>query len=136
MDAPVVVPPRVVGPLGKSQPPPQRSGPPTFSVKQQQQQQQERLERQEMGHVERISRHEHDLEQQRKMLQEVRSRLAPVREKSAALRVLVADPPEPGGDEVQPPLPPPLHPPPVIEEIVEPEETQVQVEVVAAEHAS
>ena len=206
MDAPVLFPPRVAGPLGKSQPPPQRSGPPTFSLKQQQQQQQnrwagfskqnkqpgppgagvgpfnasktedaggnsdliralqllqsilspedfskyekvlappkaekakrreeallekvqtqERLERQEMGHVEQISRHEHDLEQQRKMLQEVRSRLATVREKVAALRVLVADPSELVGNEVQPPLPPPLHPPPVIEEIVEPEETK------------
>ena len=42
MDAPVVVPPRVTGPLGKNQSPPQRSGPPAFSVKQQQQQQQNR----------------------------------------------------------------------------------------------
>ena len=39
MDAPVVVPARVTGPLGKNQPPPKRNAPPMFSVKQQQQQQ-------------------------------------------------------------------------------------------------
>ena len=211
MDAPVVVPPRVVGLLGENQPPPQRSGPPT--VKQQQQQQQnrwaglnkqnkqpgppgagvgsfnagrvddgggnsdlilqllqsilspedfskyekvlsppkaektkrreeallekvqtqERLEKQEMGHVEQISKHEYNLEQERKMLQEVRSTLATVRDEVVALRALVADPTEPSGHEIQPPLPPPLHPPPVIEEVVEPEETQLVVEVQPAE---
>ena len=201
MDAPVVVPPRIVGPFGKHQPTAQRNVPPTFSAKQQQQQQQnrwasqnkqnkqpgppgggvgvlnantgkvedignacdliralrllqkilspedfekyekvlippkaekakrreeallemvktqERLEKQEMGHVEQISKLEHNLEQQKLMLQEVRSRLGTVREDVAALRALVTDPSEPNGNEVQPPLPPPLHPPPVIEEI-------------------
>ena len=78
---------------------------------------QERLEKQEMGHVEQISKLEHNLEQQKLMLQEVRSRLGTVREDVAALRALVADPSEPNGNDVQPPLPPPLHPPPVIEEI-------------------
>ena len=89
---------------------------------------QERLENQEMGHVEQISKHEHSLEQQRRMLQEVRLRLATVRDWVSALRALVADPWEPGGNEVQP-LPPPLHPPVIVEEIVGPEETQLDNEV-------
>ena len=85
---------------------------------------QERLEQQELGHVEQISKYEHNLEQQKLMLQEVRSRLATVREEVSALRALVADPTEPSGNEVQPPLPPPLNPPPVMEEI----ETQIDIE--------
>ena len=194
----MVVPPRVVGPLGKNEPQQQKNTPPTFSVKQQQQQQQnrwaslnkqnkqpgplgggvgsfspgktedaagntdlvrasqllqniltpedfskyekvltppkaekakrreeallekvqtqERLEKQETGHVEHISKLEHNLEQQKLMLQEVRSRLGTVREEVSALRALVADPSEPNGNAVQPPLPSPLLPPPVIEE--------------------
>ena len=66
----------------------------------------ERFEKQEMGHVEQISKPEHNLEQQKLMLQDVRLRLATVRDEVSALRALVADPSEPVGTEVQPPLPP------------------------------
>ena len=69
---------------------------------------QERLEKHETGHVEQISKLEHNLEQQKLMLQEVRSRLGTVREEVSALRALVADPSEPSGNEVQLSLPPPV----------------------------
>ena len=191
MDAPVVVPATVVGPIGKNQAPPQRSAPPTVSVKQQQPRpranqgkqtgplppscgagvgpvnvpkadtaaadtvralqllqsvmfvkdfskyekllapskmeekkklreeallekvrSQERLQNQELGHCEQTSKLEHNLEQQRAMLQEVCTRLLVVRDEVSALRALVADPTEPTGPVPDPPsLPPPRTPP-------------------------
>ena len=61
---------------------------------------QERLEKQEMGYCEQINKLGHNLEQQRLMLQEVRTRLQVVRDEVSASRALVADPTEPTGQRL------------------------------------
>ena len=55
---------------------------------------QERLEKQEIGHCEQNYKLEHNLEQQKSMLQEVRTRLQVVRDEVSAFMALVADPTE------------------------------------------
>ena len=63
-------------------------------------------EKEEQKHGEMIAKHEHNLAQQKAMLETVRTRLAEVRDTGGALRALVSETREP-------PLPPPREPPPV-----------------------
>ena len=67
-------------------------------------------EKQEQKHQELIAKHEHNLVQQRAMLESVRTQLADVRDTVGALRALVSETREPPNNPVVPPLPrePPL----------------------------
>ena len=70
-------------------------------------------EKQEQKHLELIAKHEHNLAQQRAMLESVRTQLAEVRDTVGALRALVSETREPPINSVVPPLPPPREPPPM-----------------------
>ena len=72
-------------------------------------------EKQEQKHLEMIAKHEHNLAQQKAMLESVRSQLAKVRDTVGALRALVSETKEPPISSVVPPLPPPREPPPPLE---------------------
>ena len=69
-------------------------------------------EKQEQKHLEMIAKHEHNLAQQKAMLESVRSQLAEVRDTVGALRALVSETKEPPISFIVPPLPPPREPPP------------------------
>ena len=69
-------------------------------------------EKQEQKHLEMIAKHEHNLVQQKAMLDSVRTQLAEVRDTVGALRALVSEPKEPPINPVVPPLPLPREPPP------------------------
>ena len=69
-------------------------------------------EKQEQKHLEMIAKHEHNLVQQKAMLDSVRTELAEVRDTVGALRALVSEPKEPPINPVVPPLPLPREPPP------------------------
>ena len=71
------------------------------------------FEKQEQKHLEMIAKHEHNLAQQKAMLETVRTQLAEVRDTVGALRALVSETTEPPNNPVVPPLPPPREPPPV-----------------------
>ena len=64
-------------------------------------------EKQEQKHLEMIAKHEHNLAQQKAMLDSVRTQLAEVRDTVGALRALVSETKEPPINSVVPPLPPP-----------------------------
>ena len=70
-------------------------------------------ENQEQKHLEMIAKHEHNLAQQKAMLETVRTQLAEVRDTVGALRALVSETKEPPINSVVPPLPPPREPPPL-----------------------
>ena len=72
-------------------------------------------EKQEQKHLEMIEKHEHNLAQQKRMLESVRSQLAEVRDTVGALRALVSETKEPPINSIVPPLPPPREPPPPLE---------------------
>ena len=72
-------------------------------------------EKQEQKHLEMIAKHEHNLAQQKAMLESVRSQLAEVRDTVGALRALVSETKEPPISSIVPPLPPPREPPPPLE---------------------
>ena len=72
-------------------------------------------EKQEQKHLEMIEKHEHNLAQQKRMLESVRSQLAEVRDTVGALRALVSETKEPPINSIVPPLPPPREPPPLLE---------------------
>ena len=63
-------------------------------------------EKQEQKHLEMIAKHEHNLAQQRAMLETVRTQLAEVRDTVGALRALVSETREPSNNPIVPPLPP------------------------------
>ena len=67
-------------------------------------------EKQEQKHLEMIAKHEHNLAQQKAMLESVRSQLAEVRDTVGALRALVSETKEPPISSIVPPLPPPREP--------------------------
>ena len=71
--------------------------------------------KQEQKHLEMIEKHEHNLAQQKRMLESVRSQLAEVRDTVGALRALVSETKEPPINSIVPPLPPPREPPPLLE---------------------
>ena len=58
-----------------------------------------------------IAKHEHNLAQQKAMLETVRTQLAEVWDTVGALRALVSETREPPNNPVVPPLPPPREPP-------------------------
>ena len=60
-------------------------------------------EKQEQKHLEMIAKHEHNLAQQKAMLESVRSRLAEVRDTVGALRALVSETKEPPINSIVPP---------------------------------
>ena len=62
-----------------------------------------------------IAKHEHNLAQQKAMLESVRTQLAEVRDTVGALRALVSETKEPPINSVVPPLPPPREPHPPLE---------------------
>ena len=68
-------------------------------------------EKQEQKHLEMIAKHEHNLTQQKAMLESVRTQLAEVWDTVGALRALVSETKEPPINSVVPPLPPPREPP-------------------------
>ena len=68
-------------------------------------------EKQEQKHLEMIAKHEHN--QQKAMLESVRTQLAEVRETVGALRAFVSETREPPNNPVVPPLPLPREPPPM-----------------------
>ena len=70
-------------------------------------------EKQEQKHLELIAKQEHNLAQQKAMLESVRTQLAEVRDTVGALRALVSETKEPPLNSVVPPLPPPREPPPM-----------------------
>ena len=70
-------------------------------------------EKEEQKHLEMIAEHEHNLAQQKVMLESVRSQLAEVRDTVGALRALVSETKEPPISSVVPPLPPPRETPPL-----------------------
>ena len=70
-------------------------------------------EKQEQKHLEMIAKHEHNLAQQKAMLETVRTQLAEVRDTVCALRALVSETREPPNNPVVPPLPPAREPPPM-----------------------
>ena len=72
-------------------------------------------EKQEQKHLEMIAKREHNLVQQKAMLETVRIQLAEVRDTVGALRALVSETKEPPVNSVVPPLPPPREPPPPLE---------------------
>ena len=72
-------------------------------------------EKQEQKHLEMIAKHEHNLAQQKRMLESVRSQLAEVRDTVGALRALVSETKEPPINSIVPPLSPPREPPPPLE---------------------
>ena len=72
-------------------------------------------EKQEQKHLEMIAKHEHNLAQQKAMLESVRSQLAEVRDTVGALTALVSETKEPPISSIVPPLPPPREPPPPLE---------------------
>ena len=72
-------------------------------------------EKQEQKHLEMIAKHEHNLAQQKAMLESVRTQLAEVRDTVGALRALVSETKEPPISSVVPPLPPPRENPPPLE---------------------
>ena len=72
-------------------------------------------EKQEQKHLEMSAKHEHNLVQQKAMLESVRSQLAEVRDTVGALRALVSETKEPPINSIVPPLPPPREPPPSLE---------------------
>ena len=72
-------------------------------------------EKQEQKHLEMIAKHEHNLAQQKAMLESVRSQLAEVRDTVGALRALVSETKEPPISSVVPPLPPPRETPSPLE---------------------
>ena len=69
-------------------------------------------EKQEQKHLEMIAKHEHNLAQQKTMLESVRSQLAEVRDTVGALRALVSETKKPPINFVVPPFPPSRKPPP------------------------
>ena len=70
-------------------------------------------EKQEQKHLEMIAKHEHNLAQQKAMLETVRTQLAEVGDTVGALRALVSETKEPPINSVVPPLPPPRESPPM-----------------------
>ena len=60
-----------------------------------------------------LAKHEHNLAQQKAMLESVRTQLAEVRDTVGALRALVSETREPPNYPVVPLLPPPREPPPM-----------------------
>ena len=70
-------------------------------------------EKQEQKHLEITAKHEHNLAQQKAMLESVRTQLAEVRDTVGALRALVSETWEPTNNPVVPPLPAPREPPPM-----------------------
>ena len=74
-------------------------------------QKQNGLEKQEQMHVARIKKHEHNLTQQRSMLEEVQIRLGAVRDEVNDLRALVSENKESTGPPVRPLPPCPREPP-------------------------
>ena len=76
-------------------------------------QRQANYEKQEQKHLEMIAKHEHNLAQQKAMLETVRTQLAEVRAAVGALRALVSETKEPPINSVVPPLPPPRELPPL-----------------------
>ena len=62
-------------------------------------------EKQDQKLLEMIAKHEHNLAQQKAMLESVRSQLAEVRDTVGALRALVSETKEPPISSVVPPLP-------------------------------
>ena len=64
-------------------------------------------EKQEQKHLEMIAKHEHNLSQQKAMLETVRTQLAEVRDTVGALRALVSETGEPPINSVVPPRKPP-----------------------------
>ena len=70
------------------------------------------LEEQEQMHLEQIKKQEHNLTQQRLMLQDVQIRLGAVRDEVHALKALVSEKKEPTGPPARPPPPCPREPPP------------------------
>ena len=70
-------------------------------------------EKQEQKHLEMIAKHEHNLAQQKAVLESVRAQLAEVRDTVGALRALVSETREPSNNPIVPSLPPPREPPPM-----------------------
>ena len=62
-------------------------------------------EKLEQKHLEMIAKHEHNLAQQKAILETVRTQLAEVRDTVSALRALVSETREPPNNPVVPPLP-------------------------------
>ena len=60
-----------------------------------------------------IAKHEHNLAQQKAMLESVRTQLAEVRDTVGALRALVSETREPSNNPIAPPLQPPRESPPI-----------------------
>ena len=75
-------------------------------------QKEESLKKQVQVHLEHVTKHEHNLEQQKMMLADVQLRLESVSLEVKALRALVAESREPEGPPIQAALPAPREPPP------------------------